>query len=286
MRQLPDIQTDEYMMATLSNLTGVFQGLASMRISQIKDQVLKSTKFYEQLWGIYTQIRAGNQFSFGRLHDDDNVIDKGLFILITAEGGFSGEIDHKIIKMMLEDYKEDKHDVIVIGRHGAQQLNQAHVPFKHYFKMPAKDRNINVQPVVDEIKKYKSSTIFYPSYKSLLVQDIKKVEILSAVNELGENTEVSDDVINEDTYIFEPSTFYVVAHLERSMIKITLSQLILESKLAQYASRFQAMRFANDKATEDQKTFHMEYNRAKRAIKDARLKEIISGMRASKGAPT
>jgi hypothetical protein len=30
----------------------------------------------------------------------------------------------------------------------------------------------------------------------------------------------------------------------------------------------------------------MEYNRAKRAIKDARLKEIISGMRASKGAPT
>jgi ATP synthase F1 gamma subunit len=286
MRQLPDIQTDEYMMATLSNLTGVFQGLASMRISQIKDQVIQSTKFYEQLWGIYTQIRAGNQFSFGRLHDDENVIDKGLYILITAEGGFSGEIDHKIIKMMLEDYDPNKHDVIVIGRHGAQQLNQAHVPFQHYFKMPAKDRNINVQPVVDEIKKYKSSTIFYPSYKSLLVQDIKKVEILSAVNELGENTEVSEDVINEDTYIFEPSTFYVVAHLERSMIKITLSQLILESKLAQYASRFQAMRFANDKATEDQKTFHMEYNRAKRAIKDARLKEIISGMRASRGAPT
>ena len=49
------------------------------------------------------------------------------------------------------------------------------------------------------------------------------------------------EMINEWTYIFEPSTYAVVAHLERSMMQIAVSQLILESKLAQYAARFRAM---------------------------------------------
>src|SRR3712207_7285068 len=46
---------------------------------------------------------------------------------------------------------------------------------------------------------------------------------------------------SEATYIFEPSAFVLVDHLERSMMQIALEQLILESKLAQYASRFRAM---------------------------------------------
>ena len=91
--------------------------------------------------------------------------------------------------------------------------------------------------------------------------------------------ENSEEVINEHTYIFEPSMFAVVAHLERSMLEIALSQTILESKLAQYASRFRSMTVAKDKATDSEKLTKLAYNRARRAIGDERLKETTNGLR-------
>jgi ATP synthase F1 gamma subunit len=282
MRRLDEIGSEETLMTTLVELTGVFEGLASMRISQVKDQVLQSTAFYDRLWSIYTQIRVGNQFSFGRFKDDKNVIDKNLFIIITAEGGFSGEIDQKLIRYMLNDYDKDKNEIIVIGRHGAVQLAQSRTSYKRYFKMPTKDKDINVQPIVDEIKQYKATTIYYQEYKSLLVQDVRKIEMSSAVAQLGDAAQKGEEVINDETYIFEPSTYDVVAHLESSMIQITVSQLILESKLAQYASRFQAMKLANDRANDSKKSLHTEYNRSKRAVKDQRLKEIVNSIKKVK----
>jgi F0F1-type ATP synthase gamma subunit len=63
------------------------------------------------------------------------------------------------------------------------------------------------------------------------------------------------------------------------MLDITLSQVILDSKLAQYASRFRAMRVANERSVDSHKSLHTAYNRAKRAQSDERLKEIINGLK-------
>ena len=63
------------------------------------------------------------------------------------------------------------------------------------------------------------------------------------------------------------------------MVQIAISQLILESKLAQYASRFRAMSASHQRADEGKADLHLEYNRSKRAIKDERLKEIVNGLK-------
>jgi F0F1-type ATP synthase gamma subunit len=96
---------------------------------------------------------------------------------------------------------------------------------------------------------------------------------------MGNNVGKPDEVINEHTYIFEPNTYAVVAHLERSMMQISLSEVILESKLAQYASRFKAMSIAKDRANETLVDVSLMYNRAKRHEKDERLKEVLNGLR-------
>lgn len=282
MRRLKELAKDETSMATLVELTGIFEGLASMKIAQIKDQVLQSSTFYHQLWAIYSQIRVGDSFSFGRDVTNKKFINKELMIVITAEGSFSGDIDQKLIKLVLKDYSKEKNDIIVIGHHGALQLTQQQVAYKKYFKMPSNDKNINVQPVVKEIKEYKSTRVYYQEYVSLMIQDVKRIELSNAVNAKGELVKDPQDLINENTYIFEPSTYAVVSHLESSMIQIIISQLILESKLAQYASRFQAMTAANNRAEDMKSSINFEYNRAKRAIKDERLKETVNGLKKSR----
>lgn len=264
---------------TLVNLTGVFEGIASMRIAQIKSQVLQSQNYFDRLWQMYSQIAIGGSFGFGRNKTEDEVIDKELFIVITAEGGFSGDIDQKIISWMLEHYDKQKNEIVVIGHHGAIQLAQRGVSFKKYFKLPTKDDNINVAPIIKEVQKYTSTIVFYQTYVSLSVQDVKKISLSKAVEDQGKDAKKTSEIINEATYIFEPSVFEVINHLERSMMKIALTQVILESKLAQYASRFRAMTASHDLASDSLDEYKLQYNRARRAIKDERLKEMINGLR-------
>jgi ATP synthase F1 gamma subunit len=180
---------------------------------------------------------------------------------------------------MLESYDENKNDIIVIGHHGAVQLAQKGVSFKKYFKLPANDKNINVAPIIKYVQQYKSVSVFYQEYVSLMVQDVRKIELSSAVSNIGKNSEKSDEFISEETYIFEPSTFVLVDHLERSMMQIALEQLILDSKLAQYASRFRAMSASHQAADDQFAEAKLRYNRGRRAIKDERLKEIINGIK-------
>ena len=276
MRRPQEIAIEESDMSTIVGLTSAFESLASMRISQTKTQVLQSQVFFNELWHIYSQLRVDSLFRFGRTQGE-SVIKKTLFIAVTAEGGFSGDIDQKLVGTLLRDYDPKKHDLIIIGHHGAVQLAQAKIEYLKFFKLPEKDDHINVQPLIQYVKKYQATTVYYQTYVSLTVQDIKRIELNSAVQLAGNLAGKTDEVITEQNYIFEPSPFAVVAHLERSMLEITLSQVILDSKLAQYASRFRAMTAAHDRASESLTDLHTLYNRTKRNIADERLKEILNG---------
>jgi len=279
MRRAQDIAREKDAMNMLVKLTGVFEGLASMRISQVKNQVLKSEDFFDELWAIYTKIRVDSLFRFGRSESSKPLINKELLIIITAEGGFSGDIDQKLISLMLKAYDKNRHEIIVVGHHGAVQLAQRGISYKKYFKLPEKDSNINAAPIIQEVQQYASTTIFYQTYVSLMVQDVKRISLKAAVEQKGKTSAKLEDMITEETYIFEPSTFAVVDHLERSMLQIAVSQVILESKLAQYASRFRAMTASNTKATELYDQVETSYRRAIRGNKDERLKEMVNGLR-------
>jgi F-type H+-transporting ATPase subunit gamma len=286
MKQPREIAAERDGMGTIVGLTGVFEGLASMRIAQTKNQVLESQKFFDELWHIYTQLRVDSLFRFGR-EQQQSAIEKILFIIVTAEGGFSGDIDQRLIREMQKEYSPETHDIIVIGHHGAIQLSQQGISYKKYYKLPTKDENINVKPLIKHIGEYKSSVVFYQSYESLMVQTIKRIELQNAVKDAGEKIAAvgsDDEIISDTNYIFEPGTYEVVAHLERSMLQISLSQLILDSKLAQYASRFRSMSAAKQRGEETFRDLSLQYNRTKRAISDERLKEIINGLRGRQAA--
>jgi F0F1-type ATP synthase gamma subunit len=55
---------------------------------------------------------------------DEKPLDKELYLLITAPAGLSGDIDQRLIRLMRKDFDPAKQDVIVIGHHGQQQLDQ------------------------------------------------------------------------------------------------------------------------------------------------------------------
>jgi ATP synthase F1 gamma subunit len=268
-------------MGIIVSLTSAFEGLASMRIMRTKNQVAVSNKFFNEVWNIYKLIRIDGMFRFGR-KPTETAIEKELFILITAPGGLSGDIDQRLIRMMREKYNADKNDVLVIGRHGLLQLQQFHIPYTKFFNLPKHDV-VNVEPLVAEVKKYKSCRVFYENYVSLTQQSVRSLDVQSIIESKGEIAAAADEeLITEATYIFEPTPYAVLAHMETSMLRLTLSHLVYDSRLAQTASRFRAMSAAKERAVGVQAELHTEYNKAKRAMVDQRLKEVIGGLKKIK----
>lgn len=279
MRRLGEITSARDTAATMVELTGVFESIASTRIAAVRDEVLRSGQFFDDLWRIYSQIRVDMSFNFGRSQAQTSVISKELMILITSEGSFSGDIDQRLIAQALSHFAAPKNDIIVVGYHGIAQLAQRGIQAKLNFKLPTSEKDINVAPIIAEVQKYSSTVVYYQSYVSLMQQDVKTIALGTAISQRGASVRPGEEFISEQNYIFEPSTRAVVQHLESAMTGIALSEVILESKLAQYASRFRAMRAAYEKADQTHKDLTWLYARAKRQIKDERLKEIMNGLR-------
>jgi F-type H+-transporting ATPase subunit gamma len=278
------LEKEASQVGTVSELTGIFESIASMRIGKIKDRVTKSQLFFAELWQIYTQLRVDPEDRLTGKHgpkrDKPNV-----FLALTSEGGLSGDIDQRIVQTVLENIDTSTTDLIVIGAHGATQFVQNHAKIKRYFRLPDIDQAIDVSPIVDELIGYQQPTVWFQRYVSLSVQEVGRIDLLGRVRSLANDTGAAKgtEIISARDYLFEPTVDDVVRYLESVMMEIALSQVILESRLAQYASRFTAMSAAKKRAKELQTMLIMNYNRARRGEADDRIKEIVNAMNALHG---
>jgi ATP synthase F1 gamma subunit len=277
------IQKDLEETHTLEGLTEVFESIASLHISKIRGRVVASKAFFSELWQTYQAIRIDPK---DRLRRDDaaEVKTRDVFLAITGEGKLSGFIDEQIIDTLLSAHKSATDtDIMVIGAHGLSQLRHRGATVTGSFSMPANDEVFSVSDIIEKLNAYRRVTVFYQTYESLRVQKIARIELVSAVRDLGEGIEEGADTLNPHDYIFEPDLHKIADYMESVMMGVALIQLIMESKLAQYATRFTNMSRAKRRAGELTSSYQRQFLRSKRAESDDRLKEVISAVRRLEG---
>lgn len=274
-----ELAREEHTMKTISQLTSAFEGIASMHIARIKDEVQESEKFFSEVWPIYTRLRVGKGFDINRAQAEKDVIDKELLIAITSENTLSGDIDHQVVSEIVKDFDPKKHDIIVLGHHGASQMRQRNIPFAASFRLPPEGQQINFDSIVQTIRRYRSTTVYYQAYITLMTQEVRKISLSRAIEALGDNLDSEDiSYISDASFIFEPSVDAVLDYMEQSMLYVALNQVTLFSRLAQHASRFKAMTAARTLAQEAKTEITYQLNRLKRFIRDQRMREIINGL--------
>jgi len=276
MRRASTVEKDSEQISTVKDLTWVFESLASTQVAKVKNKVQLSTEFFKLLWKRYSSIRIDpkKRITNRDFSDESN---KQAFVIITAEGGLSGEIDQRLIEVMLQDYDESTTDIVVLGSHGANQLNQQGIPYVHFFQVPESDRYIDVSPVIEAILPYTKTIVYFEEYVSLGVQEIKSINLISSLKDMSED--VDDDIMTAGNTIFEPSLDEIADEMEVTMMKLALSQTILESSLAQSASRFNAMAIAKKRASELLGDYQLEYHRSKRSESDRRMREVMISLK-------
>jgi F-type H+-transporting ATPase subunit gamma len=276
MRRPGVIEKEMGSIGTLKDLTSVFESLASTQVAKVKDKVVVSKSFFDLLWQRYTSLRVDpSKRITGRSGIGDN--GRNVLVLISAEAGLSGDLDMRMIESMQSEYDPKTTDIVVLGSHGASQLTQRGIPYVKFYQLPETDQYINVNPVVEVIRPYEKITVYYEEYLSLGQQDVKSINLVTSIQSMSEEAE--EDVMTANDTIFEPSLDEIADEMEASMMSLALSQTILQSGLAQAASRFNAMTVAEDRAGELLRDFTMEYHRSKRAEGDRRLREVLVGIK-------
>jgi F-type H+-transporting ATPase subunit gamma len=276
MRRPSTIEQEALQISTVEDLTGVFETIASTQVAKVKGKVELSKQFFELLWSRYISIRVDPADRITNRGDKAGTSDS-VFVIISAEAGLSGNIDQRLIETMLVDYDAKTTDIVVLGTHGATQLQKRGIAYSHYFQVPPTDKYIDVSPVIAAIIPYDRVVVYYEEYISLGDQEIKKIDLISSIKEMAEGVE-EPVVVIEDT-IFEPSLDEIADRMEVIMMTLTLSQTILESSLAQAASRFNAMMIAKKRAGELLSDYRLEFHRAKRAESDRSLREVMTTLK-------
>ncbi len=276
MRRASAIKQEVEQIDTVQDLTWVFESIASNQVAKVKNKVELSKRFFQLLWKRYSSIRVDtNSRITNRETDDSNA--RTAFIIISSEASLSGDIDQRLIETMQQDYNKETTDIIVLGSHGANQLTQRNIPFIRFFQVPESDHYIDVSPVIEAIKPYSKTIVYYEEYVSLGVQEIRSIDLISSLKAMSEHAE--EDVMTAEDTIFEPSLDEIADQMEMTMMTLALSQAILESSLAQAASRFNAMAVAKKRAGELLTDYKLEFHRAKRSESDRRMREVLISLK-------
>lgn len=275
MRRASAIEKEAREITTVQDLTGVFESLASTQVAKVKNKVELSKGFFQLLWQRYSSIRVDPATRITNRDPEEGA--RNVFIVISAEAGLSGDIDQRLIETMRQDYDPATTDIVVLGSHGASQLTQRGIPYVRFFKVPESDQYIDVGPVIEAVISYAKIVVYYEEYVSLGVQNIKSIDLISSVQSMSEDA--NEDVMTAEDTIFEPSLDEIADEMEMTMMSLALSQTILESSLAQAASRFNAMAVAKKRAGELIGDFMLEFHRAKRSESDRRLREVLISLK-------
>lgn len=274
MRRAQAIQAELSQLRTVEDLTEVFEGVASMHIARIRNHVVASQQFFAELWPTYRSLRINPKERVATTRH----IKKGhnAFVAVTSEAKLGSAVDEQIISHMLAAMPgRNKPEVIVIGSHGLSQLQEQHVSITQAFTMPETDINFSISHIIAALEQYDQISVFYQTYESLRTQTIQRIELLSAVRELGEGVGEEGETVSSRDYIFEPGIAEIATYMESVMMGVALIQILMESKLSGYAARFNAMSRAKQRAKDLVTDTSKEFYRTKRAEADERLQEIM-----------
>lgn len=253
----------------IENISSIYEITSIQKVDQTKDYILKSQRFFIDIRALYS--RLANALGHSEVLHRNYELDKTICVVMTSSGSFSGAADDEIIRLINEDSDLKDSEIVIVGRRGVAKLSALGRKYILSFDSPDITKPIDVSPLVEIIRKYKRSFVVYQTYQNLITQDILKMDLDPA-------SSVSKDKvahIDLDSYILEPSYNEILAYIEASILSITITQVIFEARLSEYANRFITSQMINQNAITSLSSLRLKYNQAKRRIRDERLREQI-----------
>ncbi len=215
--------------------------------------------------------------------------ERALILLVTGDrglcGGFNVNISKAVERFCRSNPEEFKQiDVAIIGRKGNEYLKRRNVNIVNVYENLTEDVNYQTAALLGEElsaayteERYDVIYMYYNAFRSVISQDITRVQLLPVTMPEGEDEGGADP-----GYIFEPNPKEVLCQLLAKNVEVQIFRALLESRASEQGARMTSMDSATKNATEMIAKLTLQYNRARQAAITTELVEIISGAEAIK----
>jgi ATP synthase F1 gamma subunit len=231
----------------LKTLAESYTEIASLKLKQIRDDVERNRAFFEELTGVYGIVKqiASREKLVVNFKTKDTIS-----IILTSNYRFYGNINNRVSDTFYKQSQTYKSDFLVIGKTGQQLLKPlpktsgaTYVVLKH--DMPDDEE---LQALAKYIQPYNRILVYYPQFKSVLVQlpVIKDITQSHRTLQNETNTSLTDNL----GFILEPEIAEMLVFFDSQITALLLQETFLESELSRTASRLIAMDQAQSNADE------------------------------------
>lgn len=271
MTKIDGLQQEMRTMHELEDLTNMLEQIAARNVATMRSEILESRPFFQEFWRIYAVLKQLTP-------PPPEVIHRQLVVAIGIDWGMPGSLLHRVLDVAEETYEKHGADLLLIG-------NMTHARFRnktdrtvHTFSAPKKSSLKDIEPIYSLVSKYAHTTFVYPRFVSLSKQVVETTYIsigdMAKDKTKSSNTDQNVDEIAAKRFIIEPNPQEISNYMNKSVVGLSVYHYIAESMLAYSAAQMVAMRDSYDNAKDASKTLRQRYHKARRAMIDAKLREL------------
>ncbi len=194
-------------------------------------------------------------------------------ILVSSDEGFLGELNVLLVNR-LSEIRSGENEIIVLGRQGAEYLEEVGMDFTPFSSPSEKLEFKHVEPLRDYcFKRYRKGEIgkiqiIYPRFVNIALQQIESETLLPLPP-----PSLNPDVKKEDI-IIEPSRSLVIEGWAKLWLGFRLYQIFWSSKLAEFAARIMHLEASLQELKRINQHLELEYFKYLHGLSDKTIREI------------
>lgn len=255
------LKTNFEFLETIRSLCVAYEQISVMKMKKIKDAVLFTRNFYDELSEVYLQMKETYKHQVmdlakkNKIKDPEKLLlmgknEKTVDILLSANNKLYGDILNKVFYKFIEETRGRNTELVIIGRLGKEMYDDLGSKKSYtYFEIPDTDLTVSdLKPVINNIIKYSKINVFFGRYESFFSQLALNKNITGDIM-MGNDRDLSENKF----YYFEPNLEKILLFFETQIFSNFFKQTAYEGQLARYASRISAMEQALGAIEKDEK---------------------------------
>ena len=287
MPNLKEIRNRIGSVSSTMQITSAMKMVSAAKLKKAQESIIAMRPYSIKLTELIQSLTASNSLDSENVLSIKRKINNVLIVVITSNRGLCGAFNSNIIKkiqsLISGTLKENKVNLITIGKKGTDFYSKKNLIFSSHDEI-YDDLNYNnvaeiAQKIIDSFSEglFDKVLLVYNQFKNAATQLIKAEGFLPLEKEISEqNSEIKN-------YIYEPSEELVLNELIPKSLKTQLLKAIKDSFASEHGARMTAMHKATDNATELRDQLKLSYNKARQAAITNEILEIVGGAEALKG---
>lgn len=263
-------------------ITNAMKLVSTAKLKRNRGRLDITKPYFDTVLNTVTQI-ISREKNLKHEYLENREVKKTLYILITADRGLCGGYNINANKKAINDVEESSKAIfIAVGKNGNEYLKNRGYEINKEFL------DISETPNFDDAKRIAKEALklfqreeadeiklVYTRFLSTISHEATLLKLLPVDRNI--ETEIDDVYVT-----YEPSPSIVLNYLIPKYLESTIFGAMVESSVAEQASRRLAMESATDNAQEMIDELVLSYNQARQAAITQEISEIVSGAEALK----